>query len=99
MIELSKARQTIERGLDNEEMLVLIGKCHAEYKGRASSKLKPGNRLILIKADKSIAIHQNKNLRPTNYMMNSTISCKTLPDGLEVTATKRNPKETLTIVF
>jgi RecB family endonuclease NucS len=56
-----------------------------------------GSRLLLIKGDGSFAIHQNRLLRPTNYLMSNTWSTAMENDQLVVSAMKRNPKETLTV--
>jgi hypothetical protein len=55
--------------------------------------------MLLIKSDGSFAIHQNKYLRPVNYMMNAGISCSLDGNELIVSAAKRKPKESLKVVF
>lgn len=100
MQELIEVKALIESAVQKKEMLIVLGDCFVEYWGRAASKLGRGRRMLLIKADGSFAIHQNKHLRPVNYMMNASISCS-LNKGneLEVIALKRNPKESLKAVF
>lgn len=101
MVSLSEAEPLIKRAVSANEMLVVIGNCYVEYFGRAASKLLNGKRMLLIKADKSFAIHQNKYLRPINYMMNADITVKfnAANECLEVIASKRNPKETIKVTF
>ena len=53
----------------------------------------------MIKGDGSFAIHQNRLLRPTNYMMGSTIGCELSDDTLIITASKLHPKETMKVIF
>jgi len=72
---------------------------YVEYWGRAASKLPKGKRMLLIKGDASFAIHQNKNLRPTNYMMDAAISHELESGNLVLKATKRKPKESITVTF
>lgn len=80
-------------------LCIVVGNCRAEYWGRAASKLAEGDRMLLIKGDGSFAIHQNKLLRPVNYMMGSSMNA-TLADGkLLVLAEKQKPKESLKVLF
>ena len=98
---LSESLPIIQKAVSNNEMLILIGNCCVEYFGRAASKLAKGDRMLLIKSDKSFAIHQNKYLRPVNYMMDSEIAVKfnSEEECLELTALKRKPKESLKVKF
>ena len=98
-IALPEAKLLVERALAREQMLILIGECYVEYWGRAASKLQRGNRMLLIKGDSSFAIHQNKFLRPVNYMMDSTITCQEKDGKLELVAAKVKPKETIKVIF
>ena len=48
--------------------ILLVGLCSVEYDGRAESFLPEGERVILVKADKSLQIHQPIGSTPVNYM-------------------------------
>lgn len=98
-MELEQAKKEIESAINRKELLLVIGKCFVEYFGRAASKLPKGKRLLLIKGDNSFAIHQNKLLRPTNYMMNARIACEMLEGTLILKASKLNPREIITVTF
>jgi len=98
-MELIEAKELIDHAVQNKEMLIVLGDCYVEYWGRAASKLFLGKRMLLIKADSSFAIHQNKLLRPVNYMMNSIISTELSDNKLLVTALKKKPKETIKVFF
>ncbi len=56
---------------------------------------------MLIKGDSSFAIHQNKLLRPTNYMMGATLSVSLDEENntILVDASKRKPKEQIKTTF
>jgi RecB family endonuclease NucS len=99
MIPLVEAQKIAEEALRKEEMLILIGQCYVEYWGRAASKLQQGSRMLLIKGDGSFAIHQNKYLRPVNYMMNSTITCGIKDGNLVLMASKVKPQENIKVIF
>ncbi|MCR4335381.1 MAG: endonuclease NucS [archaeon] len=99
MIELDNAKDEIEKGIINQDMLILVGNCFVDYLGRATSKLPKGKRLVLIKGDGSIAIHQNRLVKPTNYRVNTRIGCELVDGTLVVKANKQKPAEKLTITF
>lgn len=72
---------------------------YVEYWGRAASKLPKGKRMLLIKGDSSFAIHQNRLLRPVNYMMNARIGTRLDNNILTLYANKRKPVEKITVSF
>jgi RecB family endonuclease NucS len=98
-MDLFSVKQRIDSSVAAKHLTNLVGTCYVEYWGRAASKLPKGKRLLMIKGDGSVAIHQNKLLRPTNYMMGASIGCELGENILTVTARKSKPKETLKIVF
>ncbi len=100
-MKLLESQKSILQALKNKEMCIVIGECAVDYDGRAHSNLPRGKRMLLIKADLSISIHENRLIRPTNYMMKASISCE-LNDKtktLIIKAKRNNPKETITAEF
>ena len=110
-MQFHEAKEKILTSLKNRHMCLVIGECEVSYVGRASSTLSRGQRLVIIKADQSVSIHENRLIRPTNYMMDATISCeygeKEVTDKKEsktekvliLTAKKLKPKEIITVTF
>jgi len=107
-MQFHEAKEKILTSLKNRHMCIVIGECEVNYIGRASSTLSKGQRLVIIKADSSVSIHENRLIRPTNYMMDATISCessetKTTEGKKEKTLTlvakKLKPKEQITVTF
>ena len=50
-------------------MRLLVARCAVEYQGRLGARLAPAVRLILFKADGSIAMHSDaKAYKPLNWM-------------------------------
>ncbi|MEK6902478.1 MAG: hypothetical protein AABX02_02730, partial [archaeon] len=98
-MQLAQAKERLDQALARKDLIMLVGDCEIKYQGRAASNLSMGSRLLLIKGDGSFAIHQNRLLRPTNYLMSTGWS--TVLDEekgtLVVAATKRTPKEELTV--
>jgi len=98
-MNLEQAHQKIAAAVGRKDLLMVVGECYVEYWGRAASKLPRGKRLLLIKGDNSFAIHQNRLLRPTNYMMNARIACSLENGALQLSARKLKPKETLNVTL
>ncbi len=98
-MELNHAKERIEASVAAKHLVNIVGKCYVEYWGRAASKLPKGKRLLMIKGDGSFAIHQNRLLRATNYMMGASIGCALEDNALIITAKKTKPKEIIKAVF
>jgi len=98
-MNLGQARRQIDEAISRKDMLMVIGDCYVEYWGRAASKLPRGKRLLLIKGDGSFAIHQNRLLRPANYMMGARIASELSDKALVLSARKIKPKETIKVEF
>lgn len=58
--------------LNRNETIVLGCRCSIRYSGRAESVLGSGDRVILIKSDKAILVHQPMGNAPINYMKPET---------------------------
>jgi len=99
MLSFEKTAEILDDGIKSKKMISIVGSCYVEYWGRAASKLPKGKRMLLIKGDNSIAVHQNRLLRPTNYMMNAFISWENLENTFILNAKKSNPKESIKIIF
>ncbi|PIN99826.1 endonuclease NucS [archaeon CG10_big_fil_rev_8_21_14_0_10_43_11] len=68
--------------------------CRVEYKGRAVSTLETGDRLVIIKPDKTVIIHQPAGRNPVNWMpVHSHI---TLDENI-IRVESVNPREFMTI--
>ena len=98
-MDLQEARREISLALVNQELLMVIGDCSVEYNGRAASRLPRGKRLCLIKGDHSFGIHQNRKLRPVNYMMGAAIASEIREGSLLLSARKAKPKEEIKAHF
>jgi len=89
----------IKAGLSKKHLTTIYGTCEVNYIGRATSRLPRGKRLVMIKGDNSISIHQNRLVRPTNYMMNTRIGIEPIEEGAVLIAKRLKPKESLTVKF
>lgn len=98
-MDLKQAIELIQLGLARKSMVTIFGECTVDYVGRATSTLSRGKRLALIKGDNSVSIHQNRLVRPTNYMVNTKISISEDGEKAVLVAKKLNPREQLMVVF
>ncbi|MBU0535973.1 MAG: endonuclease NucS [Nanoarchaeota archaeon] len=62
----------IEKAISSSQTLVIGCSCEVRYSGRAESHLPLGDRIILIKEDKTLLIHQPTGSTPVNYMKQDT---------------------------
>jgi RecB family endonuclease NucS len=80
-------------------MRLLVARCSVEYSGRLGARLEPAVRLLLFKADGSIAIHADaKAYKPLNWMNPPcTITEAPVGDGESVISVTNPKDERLTI--
>lgn len=65
---IDEAEDFIRDGIQKRNVLLIVGNCCVEYKGRASSKLEPGERIVIIKEDGALLIHRSTGYEPVNWM-------------------------------
>ena len=73
-----KIRDAIRRN----ETIVIGCECEVDYSGRAEAHLPLGERLIVIKADNALLVHQPEGNAPINYMKPDTKHSVKVEDGL-----------------
>lgn len=97
---LKDAAFQIQNALSKHETLLLIGNCWVDYKGRASSKLEPGERILIIKGDGSVLVHRPTDYSPVNWQPPGCLFQTSLsPDTLRIRAIRPKPRETIDIYF
>ena len=60
------------RAIKKNHVISFFCNCSVRYSGRAESFLKAGDRLIVIKSDNTLLIHQPEKSAPINYMKENT---------------------------
>jgi len=86
--------------LNRNETVVLACTCSIRYSGRAESFLASGDRLVMIKSDKAILVHQPTGNAPINYMKPQTAHTVVFDDGKLLVKSKNLPlKEFLDITI
>ncbi len=78
---------------------VLIADCRVDYRGRSSSKMGWGERVVLLKPDGSVLIHRRTGFEAANWQPpGCCITFSQRESELVVRADRRRPRETLEII-
>lgn len=98
---LNETVELIKSAISSKNVVLLIGECRVDYEGRASSRLEPGERIVIIKQDGALLVHRPIGYSPANWQPSTTIIEVTYKDGLGLVihAVRDRPREYLTIVF
>ena len=68
MLKLADYAFMLKNILNKGYSIVFSCNCEVEYSGRAESFLSEGDRIILLKSDNTILVHQPNGNNPVNYM-------------------------------
>ena len=92
---------TVKNILENEKNMVIniFGLCSVFYDGRASSIATYSKRLISIKPDGTVFIHNNKKMKPVNWQPSGSRIKVDINEELIISVIRRRPKEVLKIVI
>jgi RecB family endonuclease NucS len=91
---------TAKHIIENERKNMVInifGLCAVFYDGRASSIATYSQRLITIKPDGTVFIHNNKKMKPVNWQPSGSIVEVDINDELVISVIRRRPREVLKI--
>ena len=97
---VEKAVSLVKEALSKRKALIIVGNCWVDYHGRASSKLEPGERIVIFKEDGSVLVHRPVGYEPVNWQPPGCIF-QTNASGkvLQVRAVRRKPHESVQISF
>lgn len=97
---LENAEQMIREALREHKALIIVGNCWVDYKGRASSKLEPGERIVIFKKDGSVLVHRPVGYEPVNWQPPGCVFAVKATNGvLQIRALRRKPSESVKISF
>ncbi|HLC47391.1 MAG TPA: endonuclease NucS [Candidatus Nanoarchaeia archaeon] len=85
MIGIQEFMTALEEALKTSSTITFSCQCEVSYSGRAESFLPLGDRLIIIKEDRTVIVHQPTGNMPVNYMK----------PGTEITIEKREGRAAL----
>ena len=96
----AEARDRIADAIDREAMVTVFGRCTVDYDGRASSRLGPGDRLVVCKPDGTILVHTDEGQQPVNWQPPGCTQAARLSEGrLELHSLRSTPEEELVVTF
>lgn len=88
------------RKVADKTMLLLAGDCMVDYRGRARSFLDWGERVIMIKQDGNVLVHQPIMREPINWQpAGSNISFNVVKNNLILRCSHTKPPEKMRIIF
>jgi len=94
------AAEFVKTAVSEHRTVILVGDCWVDYKGRASSKLEPGERIVMIKEDGSVLVHRPFGYEPVNWQPTGCIfQTRALGDILQIRAIRRKPSESVKLSF
>lgn len=95
-----EALSALRSALAKSETVTLYCFCCIDYKGRAVSRLEWGERVVLIKQDKTLLVHQAAGRNPVNWMSGTpSIKVEVVNDELVLTAESINPREHMIVTI
>ena len=79
--------------------IVLVGKCSIEYHGRAASQATSAKRLIIIKEDGTLLVHEGRGREPLNWQPKAHIVVNTENNKVVIRALRLHPRESLVVTI
>jgi len=90
----------VKTAVSEHKTVILVGSCWVDYKGRASSKLEPGERIVMIKEDGSVLVHRPFGYEPVNWQPAGCIfQTRIVGDILQIRAIRKKPSESIKLSF
>jgi len=97
---MEKAVSLARDAFSKRQGLLIVGNCWVDYRGRASSKLKAGERIAVFKEDGSVLVHRPVGYEPVNWQPPGCIfHVNAASDNLVIRAVRRKPSESVKVSF
>jgi RecB family endonuclease NucS len=97
---IEEAFTIVKSGIWKHRTIIIAGNCWVDYEGRASSKLEPGDRIVLLKPDGSALIHRPRDYSPVNWQPPGSFFRTRLKEGiLNIRVFRRKEHEILEANF
>jgi len=97
---IDEAEKIVREALSQRKTLLMVGNCWVHYYGRASSKLEPGERILIVKEDGSLLVHRSLGYEPVNWQPPGCIFHTQTHNGvLEIHAVRQKPPESVQVFF
>lgn len=97
---LAWLREEVAGSVSRKRTVLVVGACRVRYKGRAESRLGLGERIVLIKGDGTLLIHNPHGIKPVNWQpAGATFGVERDGDLVVLVARRRKPDERVRIAF
>ncbi len=97
---VDKAEKALKEAVLKRRTILVVGNCWVHYRGRARSRLEPGERILIIKEDCSLLVHRSVGYEPVNWQPPGCIFHVQMKDRvLEIRAVRQKPKESVRVFF
>ncbi|UCG36609.1 MAG: endonuclease NucS [Candidatus Bathyarchaeota archaeon] len=98
--ENHEAERALKDAISQRKMIILVGECRVGYKGRASSELESGERIVILKEDGSVLVHRPRGYEAVNWQPPGCIFYVNVEKReLTVSAMRRKPVESIHVYF
>ncbi|WP_312912300.1 endonuclease NucS [Natronosalvus caseinilyticus] len=95
---LATARDAVQRGLEDDALVTVFGRCTVDYEGRAASRLEAGDRHVMLKPDGAALVHTAEGQQPVNWQPPGCEHAVRVTDGaLVLHSTRSTPAEELVV--
>jgi len=96
----SEAQAFVERALGSQRTIMLVGRCTVVYEGRTASTVGAGKRLLVLKPDGTLLVHESTGRKPLNWQPpGCTHEATLIGEQLVVTSTRSTPAEEVEVTF
>ena len=97
---VEETKKVLKEAVSQRKTILVVGDCWVHYRGRASSKLEPGERILIIKQDGSLLVHRSVGYEPVNWQPPGCIfHVQVKGNLLEIHAVRRKPTESVKVFF
>jgi RecB family endonuclease NucS len=97
---MNEAEKIVKEAISKRKTLLVVGNCWVYYFGRASSKLEPGERILMVKEDGSLLVHRSVGYEPVNWQPPGCVfNTQVKGSILEIHAVRRKPPESVKVFF
>lgn len=97
---VDEAEKIVKEAISQRKMLLVVGNCWVHYFGRASSKLDPGERILIVKENGSLLVHRSVGYEPVNWQPPGCLFHTKAKDCiLEIHAVRQKPPESVKVFF
>lgn len=91
-------KRFVERSSRTSTVLI-VGVAEIEYRGRAASYAAPAPRLVVLKPDGTLLVHENVKREPLNWQPPGAVHSYSCEEGFVIRSVRRSPREEVRIVL